>query len=161
MFALFLCIVSPTLAQRDQLVNARTSPPSGKEIALRAQAAQFATANSTVAMMKGKRIVITPVLVDRKATEQEQLIARMSTEFAGDETNLPPGSYNLFLANVGGKLHCYAESNGRIVAEAARVRIVNTPGSAKPTFVPQGWGIHIECKKGVDSKRHCHIEIDW
>jgi hypothetical protein len=58
---------------------------------------------------------------------------------AGDETGLPAGQYDVFVANVKGSWVGYAVSNGQVVRRAIRTSVSNTGGSAKPVFSEPGW----------------------
>jgi uncharacterized protein YjdB len=134
----------PTSAQR----GPRPAPPSGREIAERARAAKLDRENTGVGEFQGKRISLVPADPSgvRSAAELEagQVIGVMENEVAGDETGLPPGRYNLFLAKLADGWHVYAESGGEIVTEAIRVQIEQVadgnPGSKKPVFRAKGWG---------------------
>lgn len=56
-----------------------------------------------------------------------QIIGVMENGAAGDETGLPRGRYNLFVAYVDGQWRGYAESGGKIVSPAIRTSIVESP----------------------------------
>jgi len=122
---------------------ARKEKPTGKEIADKAKAAKLDPANAIIGEKEGKKIKLTPADLSHVKTEAEledgQMIGVLETEVAGDETPLLPGKYNLFLTKVGNDWHVYAESEGKIVAEAVRVKMEEAKEKKKPEFVPEGW----------------------
>ena len=66
--------------------------------------------------------------------EDGQVIGVLETEAQGDETSLPPGKCNLFLAKEGNDCHTYAESGGRIVGGSSpRQGGETTRGDAQET----------------------------
>jgi len=107
----------------------RKDKPTGEEIANKAKAAKFDSANSTAGEKIGKKVKLTPAKLDHVKSEAEleggQIIGMLETEAPGDETGLPPGKYNVFAAKVGNDWHVYAESGGKIVVEAVHVRAKN------------------------------------
>lgn len=124
---------------------ARRSAPTGKEISDKAKATKFDTANATTGVKAGKKVKFTPARMDRNKKIQDlengEVVGLLETELKGDETPLPPGRYNVFLAKVGNNWRAYAESGGKIVAEGVRVRVEESarPGPTKPEFRPEGW----------------------
>jgi len=124
---------------------ARKDKPSGPEIALKARTAVLDSENSTTGEKNGKKIKLIPANLPQGKSEAEledgQVIGVLETEAQGDETSLPPGKYNLFLAKEGNDWHTYAESGGRIVAEAARVKVEKQPQGTRrrPEIRAQGW----------------------
>ncbi len=134
---LFLIAMPAAAARRDK--------PSGAEIAQKASSAVLDSENSTTGEKNGKKIKLTPANLPQGKSEAEledgQVIGVLENEVGGDETGLPPGKYNLFLAKVGNDWHTYAESGGRIVAEAARVKVEKQSQGTRrrPEFHAQGW----------------------
>jgi hypothetical protein len=64
-----------------------------------------------------------------------RLSLELQAEIEGDRSGLPPGSYNVFLANVDGNWKVYAEAGGQVVAEAASVQErADTPENMPPKF---------------------------
>ncbi|PYT71893.1 MAG: hypothetical protein DMG39_11685 [Acidobacteria bacterium] len=123
----------------------RKDKPTGEEIANKAKAAKFDSANSTAGEKIGKKVKLTPAKLDHVKSEAEleggQIIGMLETEAPGDETGLPPGKYNVFAAKVGNDWHVYAESGGKIVVEAVHVRVEksNDRTPKKPEFHAEGW----------------------
>lgn len=113
--------------------------PTALDIGNKAKAAKLDTANAATATKGGKKIKLTPAHLDNLKSiadlEQGQPIGVLETEVAGDKANLPPGTYNMFIAKVDNKWHVYAESNGKIVAEAASVvERKDKPKDTKPQY---------------------------
>ncbi|MEO6526130.1 MAG: Ig-like domain-containing protein [Gemmatimonadaceae bacterium] len=141
---------SPVAAQR-------AAPPAGAEIAQRARVARLDRANAALGQFAGKRISLVPA--DRAALTEAalaggQVIGVMTTEVAGDETGLPSGTYDLFAVRLTDGWHVYAESGGRVVREALRVRIERRPGARSaadrvPRFREKGWGWDVVCCEGA------------
>lgn len=120
----------------------------GKEIALKANRANFDKALSVTVKHQGKTITFTPATLPPMKSEKElesgQIIGQLYTQIKGDESNLPPGTYNLYLKKVGSDWHCYAEARSKVIGEAKRavVEIIESKvddKSEKPTFIPKGW----------------------
>src|SRR5688572_16964008 len=119
----------------------RSSAPTGAEIAAAARAGNLDVGNAITATLLSKPFKFTPARVQERTLPQAGVfLGVLENGAAGDETGLPPGKYNLFVAQVGGQWKGYAESNGQIAREAIRVRTDATPG-AKPQFREQGWCI--------------------
>ena len=148
--------VSKSVQVTSKTAPMRTVAPSGKEIAAHFAAVRLYNEKATTEHIKGKAIIVIPVASENDRPGLGEAIAVLDTQLEGDETNLPPGKYNLFLAKVNKHWHCYAESNGRIVAEAASVSVVDQEGPEKPIISPKGWQVNIKCQSG-----HCSIYINW
>jgi hypothetical protein len=125
---------------------ARKDKPAGREIADKAQGAKLDRENATLGEKGGKKVKFTPAVFDQLKNETDledgQVIGLLETEAPGDESPLPPGNYNLFLAKIGNSWHVYAESGGTIVAEAVRVSVekkTEKPANMKPEFRAEGW----------------------
>jgi hypothetical protein len=124
---------------------ARKDKPAGREIAEKARAAKLDTENATTGEKGGRKVKFTPAVLGQLKNETEledgQVVGLLETEAPGDESPLAPGNYNMFLAKVGDTWHVYAESGGKIVAEAMRVTVEKTdkPASMKPEFRAEGW----------------------
>lgn len=126
---------------------ARKEKPSGKEIAEKAKRVRLERYNSTQAEKNGKKVKFTAAnlthLESVAELEEGQFAGELETELEGDETGLPAGKYNIFIAKVNGTWHAYAESGGTIAAEAVRVTVEpHKEGKFKlqePSFDPDGW----------------------
>ena len=128
-------VAGPATAQR-------RGPPTGAEIATKARAARFSAANTGVGTFHGKTMKLTPAVLDGVTPEElkaGQVLGVMENGAAGDETGLPPGRYNLFVAYVDGQWRGYAESGGRIISPAIRTSIANVTPTKTPQFKEKGW----------------------
>jgi hypothetical protein len=124
----------------------RTAAPSGGEIAAAARAGTLDPARATTASLLGKSFRFTPAKLpstSAKPSEATGFAGVLENGAAGDETGLPPGRYNIFVANVAGQWKGYAESGGRVVREAIRVTEGNLSPGSKPQFVEKGWCVII------------------
>ena len=144
-----LTIMLSANAQRSSTAQVRASKPTGAEIAAAARSTQLDAANIGTAIVGGKSMRFTPA---RQASGTVALadpgtgafLGVLENELAGDETSLPAGKFNLFVANVGGQWHAYAEARGQLVAEAARVTVTPGKGPAvRPRFEAKGWCVII------------------
>ena len=135
----------------------RKEKPTGKEIAEKAQKIKLDKEKFVHGKKDGKGIKFTgtelPPLNSTEELEEGQVIGVLENEVEGDETGLPPGKYNLFLANVGGNWKVYAESGGEIKKEAARVKVEyhqwGKHKKEKPRFEPEGWCLFNVCLVSV------------
>ncbi len=133
----------------DGKLPSRPSAPSGAEIAAAARAGRLDTANVGTATMFGKPFKFTPVQPGSKADPPDAgkgvFLGVLENGAVGDETGLPPGKYNLFVADVNGQIKGYAEANGRIVKEAIRANVTPAPEGArtKPVFQEKGWSVRV------------------
>ncbi|MCI0433091.1 MAG: hypothetical protein L0271_05495 [Gemmatimonadetes bacterium] len=133
-------------AQRDTKPAPRTSPPTGADIAAAARAASLDQANAATATLFGKPFRFTPASAQPAASaEAGVFLGVLENGAAGDETGLPPGKYNVYVAQVAGQWRGYAESGGQIVRQAIRVTATpsNAGASAKPTFSEKGWCVEV------------------
>ncbi|GAG56185.1 unnamed protein product [marine sediment metagenome] len=77
----------------------------------------------------------------------KKIIDLLENELEGDETKLPPGKHNIFVAKINGEWQGYAESDGEIKAEAVRVSFkrhyFGDQKAEKPKFHPEGWCVTI------------------
>ena len=120
----------------------RSNAPTGAEIAAAARAGTLERANTITATVLGKPFKFTPAAAKPGVIPDEGIfLGVLENGAAGDETGLPPGTYNLFAAQVGGQWRGYAESNGQIVRAALRVRPTAPAPGAKPYFSEKGWCI--------------------
>ena len=135
--------IQPALAQGGAKAPAgRSSKPTGAEIAAAARAGTLDNASAITATVLSKPFKFTPARTQQGAVPDEGIfLGVLENGAAGDETGLPPGTYNLFAAQVGGQWKGYAESNGQIVREALRVRATAPAAGAKPYFSEKGWCI--------------------
>ena len=129
----------------------RKERPSGKEISEKSKKINLLKDKSIEAEKEGKKIKFTPVKLEQLNSVEEledgQIIGILENELEGDETKLPPGKHNLFLANVEGKWNVYAEANGEIKAEATKVELKKhywgEQKAEKPKFHSEGWCIGV------------------
>jgi hypothetical protein len=123
--------------------GARVSPPSGAEIASAARAAALDPGNAVTATILGKRFGFTPSgVAQRSGNGLEMFVGVLENGAAGDETGLPPGRYNILLAQVAGEWKGYAESGGQVAGKAVRTSVgAATTGRMRPTFKEKGWCI--------------------
>lgn len=106
---------------------------------------------------KGKKVKFVPARIPQLNSEEEleegQIIGVLENELEGEETKLPMGKHNIFVAKVNGEWKGYAESNGEIVAEAARVKIEHHQWgkhkTGKPEFKEEGWCLVNVCLVSV------------
>jgi hypothetical protein len=130
----------------------RRGAPTGAEIAAKARAVRLDRANAGVGEFQGKRMSFTPALLPQFKSIDDlkagQVVGLLENGAVGDETGLPPGRYNLFVAEVDGQWRAYAEAGGQIVGEAIRTTIQTDEGAGrpadqasrgKPQFIVQGW----------------------
>lgn len=135
---------------------ARTQKPKGKEIAQKAREMKLDKNKSAHGEKHGKSIKFTgtklPLLNSLEELEEGQVVGVLETELGGDETPLPPGKFNLFLAKVNGDWHVYAESDGEIRGEAKRVTVERylwgERKEERPRFSPEGFCFFSICLLG-------------
>lgn len=141
-------IASNAGAQVTQAGGPRQAPPTGAEIAAAAKAAKLDAANAGAASFHGKSMRFTPVERRRDARiedlEAGAFVGVLENGAAGDETGLPAGKYDIMVAKVGDMWRAYAETGGKIIAEAARCDAKREEGAAaagsgKPVFLEKGW----------------------
>jgi hypothetical protein len=145
--AVALLVVAPSLAAAQRRAPARRPAPTGQEISAAARRYRLLSELASTDSLQGRQIRYTPAeALDSLALESGVLLGVLENELAGDETGLPPGRYNIFLALVDGKPRVYAESGGRIVVEALRVSVTPQPNAAagrhRPRFIARGWGYY-------------------
>lgn len=121
----------------------------GKEIKEKAKKMKLDTAKVVHGKKNGKSVKFNVAKLEHvksvKDLEQGEVVGVLENELAGDETNLPPGKYNVYVKKVNGEWKAYAESDGKVVAEAARVTVEKQRGkkNGKSRFHPNGWGFSI------------------
>ena len=121
-------------------VSERKAAPTGADIAAAARGAALDAANTGNATLFGKPFKFTPAKADKDdPIEAGAFVGVLENGAAGDETGLPAGKYNIFVAKVNGQWKGYAETGGQIVREAIRVRTTAAGGSAKAGFEEKGW----------------------
>lgn len=103
----------------------RKEKPNGKEIAEKSKQIKLIKDKSMEAEKNGKKVKFTPAeipsLKSFEELEDGQVIGVLENDLEGDETKLPKGKHNIFLANVNKEWKVYAEADGEIKAEAIRV----------------------------------------
>lgn len=127
----------------------RPETPPGRDIAEQARRIHFEQARSATAEFNGKKGRFTPARLDntRRADDLARgaVVGLLDTEFAGDETDLPPGKYHLYVHRTDdGTFEGFAEADGKVVSKAARVTVredLSREGEAqeKPEFSTEGW----------------------
>ena len=118
----------------------RDSAPSAAEMSALARATGVNKANAGSAVLHGKAMKLTPAnRPGDKNLAGVGYLGVLENGLAGDETGLPAGQYDVFVANVKGSWVGYAVSNGQVVRRAIRTSVSNTGGSAKPVFSEPGW----------------------
>ena len=146
--ALLLGMGTLVLAQKDEVLPSRSSAPSGAEIAGAARGVQLDAGSATTKTMFGKPFKFTPsrsAMSDKAADGKGVFLGVLENGAVGDETGLPPGKYNLYVANVNGQLKTYAEANGKIVREAIRTtQAPASPGPSAPRFGEKGWYVQVK-----------------
>jgi len=155
-------------AQRGDTPKSRTTPPHGSEIAAAARAARLDTSNATTTTMFGKPFKFTPAQVATKADKpgdgEGEFLGVLENGAVGDETGLPPGKYNLYVANVNGQSKGYAEANGQIVKEAIRASSTPAPEGTKgrPQFIEKGWSVRVYyCSSYVGITGTVYVGCAW
>jgi len=130
-FAIVLmCVVAqPALAELKER-------PKGEDIANKAKKATLEKDRAATGTHEKKKCTFIPADLSHIKTEKElengHFIGQMNTELPGDLTKLPPGKYNLYLAKVKGEWHVYAESGGKIVEQAHKVKFEKKVREGKP-----------------------------
>jgi hypothetical protein len=139
-----LTIALCALASSGRAQNGRGAP-TGAEIAQKARSAKFNHANSGGGTFQGKAMKLTPATLTGVSLDQlkaGQVVGQLDAGAAGDETGLPPGRYNLYMAYVDGQWRAYAESGGRIASPAILTELSTSSGKA-PQFVEKGWCFYV------------------
>lgn len=129
----------------------RKEKPTGKEIAEKSKKVKLKKEEAIESEKKGKKIKFTPAeippLNSIEELEDGLIIGTLENELEGDETKLPPGKHNIFVAKINGEWQGYAESDGEIKAEAVRVSFkrhyFGDQKAEKPKFHPEGWCLTI------------------
>lgn len=131
-------------------MSPKTQEPVGREIAEKARGIRLDEKRSVHGKKGGKKAKFTAADLTHVKTlddmEEGQVIGVLDTELEGDETRLPSGKYNVFVAKVNGDWHGYAESGGRVVAKAARATVTRHRVGERKTagsFSPRGWCFRI------------------
>ena len=125
----------------------------GKEIKEKAKKMKLDKTKIVHGVKNGKKVKFTGANLDHMKSmndlEQGEVVGVLENELAGDETDLPPGKYNVFVKKVDGEWKAYAESDGTVVAEAARVTVEKRDkkdtGNRTPQFKSDGWCICAVC----------------
>jgi hypothetical protein len=145
-----------TLSAAPGAAQGRSAAPKGQEIAAQAKAAKLDRANVGLGTFQGQRMALTPADLSHLKSVDDlkagQVVGLLENGAAGDETGLPPGKYDLYLAEVGGQWHAYAEAGGQIVKEAVRADVLQGGGSQaglKPQFREKGWCFDVNIFFGV------------
>lgn len=141
--------------------------PTGKDILAAAKAAKYVKARRATAKNAGKSCSFTPaeiVVHAPQAVGAGVILGRIDTKLPGDETDLPAGEFDIYLANINGTWRAYAETRGKTVTEAKHVTVQTvqrraTRATPKPLFHPHGWcwshTFHIRYKD-----KHVNVKLD-
>jgi hypothetical protein len=130
---LSLLAAAPIAAQGDE---ARLE----KDIAVKAKAVKLDTKHAKSAQINGKKFNLIPAdfssiksLGDIKAGV---VLGQLDTEAStAEDVSLPPGKYDLYLAQEGGVWKAWATKNGKIVKAAKQVEErPDTPPNMEPQF---------------------------
>jgi hypothetical protein len=137
----------------------RNAPPSGTEIAAAARATKLDSTNVGTATMFSKPFTFTPSEDGAGNLEQGVFLGVLENGGAGDETGLPPGRYNLFVASVAGRWRAYAEAKGQVVREAAKTTVTSTGrgGQVRPRFLEKGW----QAIRRICTPAACYVVTTW
>lgn len=123
--------------------------PPGREIAEQAKRVRLEKGRSASAEFQGKKGRFTPARLDQVKSLEDlgrgAVVGRLDTDFAGDETDLPPGQYNLYVRKSDdGAWEGFAEADGEVVSKAVRVTVQEDrsrkgPAEESPEFSAEGW----------------------
>jgi len=145
----------------------RKDKPRGKEIEEKAKKTKLNPSIVAHGNKHGKSLKFSGAdlsyLEKAEDLEEGEVIGVLENELAGDETGLPPGKYNLFLTNISGDWHLYAESNAEIIAEATKIKVNKfAAGESKRKeagFSTEGWCLISLCLL-EKSDGSCIVEIN-
>ena len=130
-------------ATKAATITARKSAPNGAEIAAAARAASLDPSNAGTATLFGKPFKFTPARAAAGSAaasfENGAFLGVLENGAVGDETGLPAGKYNIFVAKVNGQWKGYAEAGGQVVRQAIRTTVGTASGPSKPRFDAKGW----------------------
>ena len=131
--------------------------PSPEQVLSAMRGVTFDEKAVTTGEIGGKKIRIIQTTSNSTPIGKGSIVARLETDAAGDETKLPPGNYDIFLM-FDGRWRAFATANGKVVAEAAKVTVIDEPFVASKAFNAKGWSVSIKCRGGW---RTCRIRIAW
>jgi len=131
----------------------RKEKPKGSEIAEKRKKVKLDTERAIEGVKKGKKIKFTPTILPKMNSVEEledgQVIGVLENEIEGDETDLPIGKHNIFIAKIDGEWKGFAEFNGEVVAEIEKVSIKKhhwgEKKREKPQFKEEGWCLFNIC----------------
>jgi hypothetical protein len=135
----------------------RKDKPKGKEIVEKRKKVKLDMDRAIEGMKKGKKIKFTPAILPQLNSVEEledgQVIGVLENEIEGDETGLPIGKHNIFIAKIDGEWQGFAESDGEIVAEIKKIKIEKhhwgEKKKEKPKFKEEGWCLFEICLVSV------------
>jgi hypothetical protein len=110
------------------------SAPTGNQIAALAKRTQF---NLQAAFSPGAGVRVTPALPSAQPLANGRVVALLRNQVALSQ-GLSPGQYHIYLARIRGTWRAFAESNGRLVAESAKV-VLGPSGSSMADAMCFGW----------------------
>src|SRR5713101_7771982 len=87
--------ISKNAQVTSKTAQVREAAPNGQEIAAHFAAVKVYNEEATTARIKGKMITVIPASSEKDKPGLGEAIAVLDTQMKGDETNLPPGKYNL------------------------------------------------------------------
>lgn len=127
----------------------RKEKPTGKEITEKSKKVKLIEKQAADTEIKGKKVKFTPAeippLNSLEELEDGQIVGVLENELEGDETKLPSGKHNIFIAKINGEWQAFAESDGEIKAEAAKTSFkrhyFGDHKAEKPKFHSEGWCI--------------------
>lgn len=141
--------------------GSRDSAPSAAEMSALAKTIGVNRANAGSAVLHGKPMKLSPAnRPGRKNVAGVGYVGLMENGLAGDETGLPAGQYDVFVANVKGSWVGYAVSNGQVVRQAVRTTVSSSGGAIKPVFSEPGWcSTQAMWYYGIDLKVHYIVTV--
>ena len=104
----------------------RKDKPTGKEISEKSKKIKLNEEEAIEEKKEGKKVKFTPNISKVESMEELEdgfIVGVFEHEFEAKEKTLPPGKYNVFIAKVNGEWQGFAESDGIIKGEAAKVSI--------------------------------------
>jgi hypothetical protein len=104
----------------------RKEKPTGKEIKEKSKKSKLDKKDTVEEKKEGKKVKFTPnklELESMEMLEEGHIVGVLEHEFGEKEGTLPPGKYNIYVAKVNGEWQGFAESDGKIKAEASKVNV--------------------------------------
>jgi hypothetical protein len=116
-----------------------SAPPSAAAIVAKAKAAKLDQAHGKSAAINGKKFNIVPAdfsgITSRDQVANGLFLGVLDNEAgASEDVSLPPGRFNLYLAQTGNGWEAYAEQNGRLFKAKRAIERADSPPNNEPTF---------------------------